>query len=132
LDWTRIEGNWKQVKGTVKGRWGRLTDDDLTAIAGRRGQREGMIQERYGYAKARTQKEIEDWYRSMESNLAEQIESLGSGIQDLSSTVEHIAKEQMPYARSRATDALTHAEEAVKRNPLVAVAITLGLGLLVC
>jgi uncharacterized protein YjbJ (UPF0337 family) len=102
LDWTRIEGNWKQVKGTVKGRWGRLTDDDLTAIAGRRGQREGMIQERYGYAKARTQKEIEDWYRSMESNLAEQIESLGSGIQDLSSTVEHIAKEQMPYARSRA------------------------------
>jgi uncharacterized protein YjbJ (UPF0337 family) len=36
MDWTRVEGNWKQMKGRVKERWGRLTDDDLTAIAGRR------------------------------------------------------------------------------------------------
>jgi hypothetical protein len=36
MDWTRVEGNWKQMKGTVKERWGKLTDDDLTAIAGRR------------------------------------------------------------------------------------------------
>jgi hypothetical protein len=54
-----------------------------------------MIQERYGYAKERARNEIEDWYRSMESNLAEQIESLRSGIQSLSSTVERIAKEQV-------------------------------------
>ena len=67
----------------------------------------------------------------MESNLAEQIESLRSGIQDLSSTVERLAKEQLPHARSRAIDALTDAEEAVKRNPLVVVAIALGLGLLI-
>jgi hypothetical protein len=52
-----------------------------------------MIQEPYGYAKERARNEIEDWYRSMESNLAEQIESLRSGIQNLSSTVERIAKE---------------------------------------
>ena len=76
------------IKGRVKERWGRLTDDDLTAIAGRRDQLEGMIQERYGYAKERARNEIEDWYRSMESNLAEQIEPLRSGIQSLSSTVE--------------------------------------------
>ena len=57
--WTRVEGNWKQMKGTVKERWGKLTDDDLTAIAGRRDQLEGMIQERYGYAKERARREIE-------------------------------------------------------------------------
>ena len=62
----RVEGNWKQMKGRVKERWGKLTDDDLTAIAGRRDQLEGMIQERYGYAKERARNEIEDWYRSME------------------------------------------------------------------
>ena len=80
MDWTRVEGNWKQIKGRVKERWGELTDDDLTAIAGRRDQLEGKIQERYGYAKERARREIEDWYRSMESNLAEEIELLRSGI----------------------------------------------------
>ena len=131
MDWTRVEGNWKQMKGRVKERWGKLTDDDLTAIAGRRDQLEGMIQERYGYAKERARREIEDWLHSIESNLAEQLESLRSGIEELSSTVERIAKEQLPRARSKATDALTDAEEAVKRNLLVVAAIALGLGLLI-
>jgi uncharacterized protein YjbJ (UPF0337 family) len=88
MDWMRVEGNWKQMKGRAKERWGRLTDDDLTAIAGRRDQLEGMIQERYGYARERARREIEDWYHSMESNVAEQIESLRSGIQSLASTVD--------------------------------------------
>ena len=36
MDWNRVEGNWKQVKGKVKAKWGELTDDDLTLINGRR------------------------------------------------------------------------------------------------
>jgi uncharacterized protein YjbJ (UPF0337 family) len=131
MDWTRVEGNWKQMKGRVKERWGKLTDDDLTAIAGRRDQLEGMIQERYGYARERARREIEDWYRSMESSLTEQIESLRSGIQSLSSTIERIAKEQIPHSRVRATDAFNEAEDAVKRNPISALAIALGLGFLI-
>ena len=45
MDWNRVEGNWKQVAGKVKEKWGKLTDDDLTAINGRRDQLEGKIQE---------------------------------------------------------------------------------------
>ena len=131
MDWTRVEGNWKQIKGRVKERWGELTDDDLTAIAGRRDRLEGMIQERYGYAKETARREIEDWYRSLESNLAEEIESLRSGIRSLASTVERIAQEELPHARARATDVIEQAEDAVKRNPLVVVAIALVLGILV-
>jgi uncharacterized protein YjbJ (UPF0337 family) len=119
------------MKGRAKERWGRLTDDDLTAIAGRRDQLEGMIQERYGYARERARREIEDWYRSIESNLAEEIESLRSGIQSLASTVDRIAKEQLPRTRSRAIGAVNEAEEAVKRNPLAALGIVLGLGFLI-
>jgi len=55
-------GNWKQVKGKVKEQWGKLTDDDLDVIAGKRDQLEGKLQERYGYAKDRAQKEMNDWY----------------------------------------------------------------------
>ena len=43
MDWDRIEGNWKQVKGKVKEQWGKLTDDDLDEISGRRDQLEGKI-----------------------------------------------------------------------------------------
>jgi uncharacterized protein YjbJ (UPF0337 family) len=62
VDWNRVEGNWKQVKGKVKEKWGKLTDDDLTAINGRRDQLEGKIQERYGIAKDQAKKELDDWY----------------------------------------------------------------------
>jgi uncharacterized protein YjbJ (UPF0337 family) len=64
MDWNRVEGNWKQVIGKVKEKWGKLTDDDLTVINSRRDQLEGKIKERYGYAKDQAQREIDDWYRS--------------------------------------------------------------------
>ena len=50
MDWNRVEGNWKEMKGKVKEKWGKLTDDDLTAINGKRDQLEGALQRRYGYA----------------------------------------------------------------------------------
>ena len=66
MDWDRLEGDWKQLRGKAKQRWGQLTDDDLTIIKGRRDQLEGKLQERYGYAKSQARREIEDWYRSTE------------------------------------------------------------------
>jgi uncharacterized protein YjbJ (UPF0337 family) len=62
MDWNRVEGNWKQVAGKVKEKWGKLTDDDLTTINGRRDQLEGKIQERYGLAKDQVKKDVDDWY----------------------------------------------------------------------
>jgi uncharacterized protein YjbJ (UPF0337 family) len=64
MDWNRVEGNWKQVKGKVKEKWGQLTDDDLDVIAGKRDQLEGKIQERYGIAKDQVRRDIDDWYAS--------------------------------------------------------------------
>jgi uncharacterized protein YjbJ (UPF0337 family) len=62
MDWNRVEGNWKQIKGKVKEKWGRLTDDDLDVINGRRDQLEGKIQDRYGLAKDQVSKDVDDWY----------------------------------------------------------------------
>jgi uncharacterized protein YjbJ (UPF0337 family) len=62
MDWNRVEGNWKQVKGKVKEQWGKLTDDDLDVISGKRDQLEGKIQERYGTAKDQVKKDVDDWY----------------------------------------------------------------------
>ena len=56
-----VGGNWKQVKGKVKEQWGKLTDDDMTVIEGKRDQLVGKIQERYGYAKDQAEKEVDSW-----------------------------------------------------------------------
>ena len=61
MDWNRIEGNWKQFKGTVKEQWGQLTDDDLDQIDGRREQLEGKLQERYGKARDDIRTEVDKW-----------------------------------------------------------------------
>ncbi|RYG07815.1 MAG: CsbD family protein [Burkholderiales bacterium] len=57
----RIEGNWKQFKGKVKEQWGKLTDDDLDVIGGKRDQLLGRIQERHGVAKDEAEKQVKDW-----------------------------------------------------------------------
>jgi len=51
MNWDRIKGNWKQLKGRVRVAWGRLTDDQLAAIAGRRDICAGRLQEAYGIGK---------------------------------------------------------------------------------
>ena len=65
MDWNRVEGNWKQMKGKIKEKWGNLTDDELDAINGRREQLEGKIQERYGIAKDQARKDVDDWFKTL-------------------------------------------------------------------
>jgi len=64
MDWNVIEGNWRQLKGKLREKWGHLTEDDLDKIAGKREQLEGKIQERYGMTKAEVEKEIDDWMKT--------------------------------------------------------------------
>jgi uncharacterized protein YjbJ (UPF0337 family) len=61
MNWDRIEGNWKQVTGKAKVQWGKLTDDDLEVVAGRRDQLAGKIQERYGIAKDEAENQLSAW-----------------------------------------------------------------------
>lgn len=61
MNWDRVEGNWMQLKGKVKEQWGRLTDDDLDVIAGKRDQLAGKIQESYGVSKDEANAEIDRW-----------------------------------------------------------------------
>lgn len=65
MNWDRIEGNWKQVKGKVQEQWGQLTDDDCDIVAGRRDQLAGKLQERYGMAKDAAETQIAAWERTV-------------------------------------------------------------------
>ena len=59
--WDQVIGNWKQFKGSVKERWGELTDDEVDEVAGERQQLEGKIQERYGIAREEASRQIDEW-----------------------------------------------------------------------
>ena len=48
MNWDIVEGNWKQFRGKIKTQWGKLTDDELDVIAGKRLELSGKIQESYG------------------------------------------------------------------------------------
>ena len=63
MDWNRVEGNWKQLKGRAKQQWGKLTDDDLTAAHGRRDELAGKVQERYGIAMDAARMQVDEWAR---------------------------------------------------------------------
>ena len=61
MNWDRIEGNWKQLKGKTIEQWGKLTADDFDVIAGRRDQLAGKIQEHYGVAKDEAERQVAEW-----------------------------------------------------------------------
>jgi uncharacterized protein YjbJ (UPF0337 family) len=59
MNWDRIEGNWKQLKGKVQVKWGKLTDDQFGVIAGNRERLVGHVQEQYGIGKDEAEKQVE-------------------------------------------------------------------------
>jgi uncharacterized protein YjbJ (UPF0337 family) len=66
MNWDRIEGRWKQLRGDARSEWGKLTDDDLDLVEGKRDILLGRLQERYGYAKERAEKAIDAWLSKLE------------------------------------------------------------------
>ena len=65
MSWDRISGNWTQWKGRVRERWGKLTDDQLNVVAGRRDQLSGRIQEAYGLDKDEAERQLRNWERNL-------------------------------------------------------------------
>ena len=65
MNWDRIEGQWKNLTGHAKEQWGKLTDDDIEIVAGRRDQLAGKIQERYGVAKDEAERQLTEWQRKV-------------------------------------------------------------------
>jgi uncharacterized protein YjbJ (UPF0337 family) len=65
MNWDRVEGNWKQLKGQVRQQWGSLTNDDLDVIEGKRTELSGRLQKRYGIAKDEAERQIDAWLNTI-------------------------------------------------------------------
>lgn len=65
MNWEQIESNWQELKGQVRGRWGKFTDDDLERIAGNKEIFADQLQEKYGFAKLMAHREVERFAREL-------------------------------------------------------------------
>ena len=61
MDWNIIEGRWSQMKGELRNKWAKLTDDDLENVGAKKDKLVGMLQERYGIMKDEAERQIDEW-----------------------------------------------------------------------
>jgi uncharacterized protein YjbJ (UPF0337 family) len=66
MNWDRIQDNWSQVRGRIKERWARLTDDEVDQIQGQWERLAGRLQEKYGVARDEAERQINDFSRTIE------------------------------------------------------------------
>jgi uncharacterized protein YjbJ (UPF0337 family) len=64
MNWDQIQGNWLVFKDKLRHNWVKLTDEDITRISGRREELTARLRERYGFAKAEAEREIEAWIKA--------------------------------------------------------------------
>ena len=65
MNWDQIKCNWKQVSDKMKLTWGKLSEDDLTAIAGNRDLLSVLLQQRYGYGKVQAEMKVDDFAQGL-------------------------------------------------------------------
>ena len=66
MNWDQVEGRWKQLVGSAKENWGKLSDDDLQQISGKREQLAAKIQETYGLTRREAEKQVWDWGKTVQ------------------------------------------------------------------
>jgi uncharacterized protein YjbJ (UPF0337 family) len=76
MGWDEIERSWNELKGEVKRRWGKLTDEDVELIKGKYTELLGLLQERYGHAKEQAEREINDWAKRLKVYSAAELTAL--------------------------------------------------------
>ena len=132
-----LQGQWNQLKGDVKKKWGQLTDDDLRWTNGNVDQLIGRIQERTGEKREQIEKYFDGLLSEGSSVLSNAVESVGQAanqatnrIRDGYSQISDQAGQQLGHAREIAGEQLGHAREMVVRNPVQWVAAAFGIGFL--
>ena len=79
MNWDQVGGKWKQYQGKAKEKWGKLTDDDIDVIDGKRQRLVGKIQEHYGIARGVAEKQADEFVASLNGEASEEQKMLRAG-----------------------------------------------------
>lgn len=89
MNWEQVEGQWKNLKGSVREKWGKLTDQDYEVIAGKKDKFLGKIQERYGFAKDQAEKEVDDFIANMNEDQYNSPRSASASVKVTGTATKH-------------------------------------------
>jgi uncharacterized protein YjbJ (UPF0337 family) len=143
MNWSTLEGSWKEISGQVKNRWGKLTDDDLTQAEGKKDRLLGAIQKRYGIAKEEAEHQISEFLAASESWLGKAKETVAHAYEKTKENVSNFAekaKENVTQAVDKgrhyvtdttASQKVADLRDLVGRYPIQATIVGLGLGFLI-
>jgi uncharacterized protein YjbJ (UPF0337 family) len=65
MNWDTLSGRWRELGGKLRTKWGKLTDDDLQVIGGKKDVLVGRLQQRYGFQKDHAEREVDDFLRTI-------------------------------------------------------------------
>jgi uncharacterized protein YjbJ (UPF0337 family) len=114
MNWDKISGDWREYRGSAKGRWTRLTDDDLNTIRGDRELLIVTIQERYGYTRAEAEREVNEWQGGLK--IDEEGVHRSGGRQDRSSFDADAEPYNLPYRAIKDTEWVSDPDSS---NPVI-------------
>jgi uncharacterized protein YjbJ (UPF0337 family) len=100
MGWDEIERSWNELKGEVKRRWSKLTDEDVELIKGKYTELLGLLQERYGHAKEQAEREINDWAKRLKVYSAAELTALRDDVASLGASVGELMRRQAAVATS--------------------------------
>jgi len=138
-----LEGNWKQLQGNIKEQWGKLTDNDLTQIQGKRDKLEGVLQEKYGYSKNKAQAEVESYLNELEdqfegtrSKAERMVGKAQERFQERKDQATHRAREMADEYNQRLEEAVTshvpgEARQVVEKYPWLVILAVMVVGILI-
>jgi uncharacterized protein YjbJ (UPF0337 family) len=121
-----LHGQWNQLKGEIKRRWGQLTDDDLTWTGGNIDHLVGRIQQRTGETRDAIERYLNQLSSHAGTRASAMVESMGSYAQDL----KHRFRDQYDRLSEQAHEGYATVHQQVGRNPFQWIAVAFGVGIL--
>lgn len=121
-----IEGTWNELKGKVKSRWGKLTDDDLKSFRGDTEQLIGTIQRKTGEAR----ESIERFFSEMSSNGGSALERAGEAVYGYAQHAVEAVQDTSYQAAESIREGYDDIEDMVRQRPAESLAVCFGVGII--
>jgi uncharacterized protein YjbJ (UPF0337 family) len=130
-----LEGNWDEIKGKLKQKWGKLTNDDIKVIEGSYGELQGKLQKAYGYKKAEVEHEIESFLEELNlsneaMNLKEAILRNARLLKDKAEQFYHDSSDELHELKDKTVGIQKEIVSYVKKNPGTSLGIAAFAGLI--
>jgi uncharacterized protein YjbJ (UPF0337 family) len=121
-----LQGNWNEIKGKLRSKWGTLTDDDLKVFNGNVEQLLGMIQRKTGEAR----EGIEQFFEQLSSDGASVISRTGETVRAYAQQAAETVQETSKYAAESVREGYAEVEDMVRQRPAESLAVCFGVGMI--